>query len=279
MTRCGALLWIGLLLAGAAGAQTPPIRLIVNASEVATERTEGGVKVSTPPRLVEGRLYLPVRATYEALGATLGWEDERKTLVVTVPGHKVEFPTGARSMVVDGEETDMGEAPKVLDGSMYLGESVLQRTLPLEVRYDREDGRAEVTYRWEKQKVRLEDLAGWPRFFVGKELILEGEYRGWQTKGIEGPAGEGPPPPPPPAPGLPGADGRRGDWVLGQEGLGVYIAKRRPKGLHPLDDVGVAVRVEGVGAVWTKKVPAARKGDPATILTLPYVKAETAERM
>lgn len=267
---CGAA-----LLAGSAWAQAPqkPIKLFVDGSEVATEWTEGGARVSAPPRLVDSRLYLPVRLTYEALGARLDWKDDKKTLVITVPGHSVEFPTGASTMVVDGEEVEMGEAARVLDRSMYLSESVFQRTLPVEVRFDREEGQVEVTFGWEKRKVAVADLTGWPRFFRGKEFTVEGEYRGWLAKGLEGPVREGPTPPPPKA------DGRRGDWILRDGAVGLYVSKRRVKGLDPIDDVGVRVRVTGIGAFWEKTVPPAKPGEQPTILAIPYIRAESVETL
>jgi hypothetical protein len=261
------MLLLGSLALGQS-ASAKPIDLTVDGSKVAVG--------STPPQVVDGRLYVPVRLAYEALGAKLGWEDEQKTLVVTVPGHTVKFPTGERRMFVDGDEIDMGELPKALGGSMYLEEGVFQRSLPLDVRFDREDRNVEITYQWEKRKVTLEEVLGWPRFFVAKELIVEAEYRGWQAKGLEGPVREGPPPSP--SYRQP-ADGRRGDWILKDGGFALYVTKKRLKGLHPLDDVGVRLRVEAVGAVWEKTVAGAKPSDPPTVLVIPYLKASKVERL
>jgi hypothetical protein len=260
---CLTLLLAGAVLGQASSAK--PIDLTVDGSTIATG--------STPPQTVEGRLYIPVRLAYEALGAKLGWEDERKTLVVTVPGHSVKFPTGERRMFVDGDEVDMGELPKAIGGSMYLEEGVFQRSLPLDVRFDREDRHVAITYQWDKRRVTLEEVVGWPTFFVAKEVVVEAEYRGWQSKGLEGPVREGPPP----SPKL--ADGRRGDWILKDGSFALYVTKTRLKGLHPLDDVGVRLRVEAVGAVWEKTVAGAKSSDPPTVLRLPYLKASKVERL
>jgi hypothetical protein len=266
LSACLLLLLAGLTLGQTASAK--PIEFTVNGSTVAAG--------TTPPQVVSGKLYIPVRLAYEALGAKLGWEDERKTLVITVPGHEVKFPTGERGMLVDGDELDMGELPKVIEGSMYIEEGVFQRSLPVDVRFDREARTVEVTYQWEKRKVTLEEVLGWPRFFVAKELIVEGDYRGWQAKGLEGPVREGPPP----SPSSPRhADGRRGDWILKEGSLALYVTKKRLKGLHPLDDVGARLRVEAVGAVWEKTVAGAKPGDPPTVLVLPYLKASKVERL
>lgn len=257
------------LLVGAAVAQPPSnaaIRLIVEGREAET-----GAGAGPAPTVLSGHLYLPVRPIYDGIGATLQWRDESKTLVITVPQHKVEFPTGERMMLVDGDQIDLAELPRVVDGVMYLEESVLAHTLPLDITYDREEKRVEVTYRWERRDVTFAELTGWPRFFRGREVIVTGEYRGWQSKGIEGPAAQGPPPRPRTGDPKKGGEGRLGDWIVADGDTGIYVCKSRLRGLHPLDDVGARVRIEAVGLYWMA-------GEGSKAVAVPYLRATRVER-
>jgi len=50
-----------------------PIKIITNGREVKTEQ---------PPRMLEGKLYLPLRATAEAVGAKVDWQAKPRQVVV-----------------------------------------------------------------------------------------------------------------------------------------------------------------------------------------------------
>ncbi len=225
---CAALVLCAVPAAAQSG---DAIRLYVNTIEIET---------TTPPILVGERVYLPVRDTYQALGAKLDWDDAEKALTISVPDHELVFPTGKKLMRVDGDELDMGELPRVVNGAMYLSESIVVRSLPIDFRFVRDERTVEVSYRWEEAPVEVGKLIEWPGFYRGKPLILEGKYLGWLAKGLEGPVREGPPV-------------HRGDWILQDDTGAIYITGERPKSLDPLDDAGKRVRVTGVGRLLVEK--------------------------
>lgn len=84
---------VGLLVpAGRAAPASRALRLVVNGRRVACQPA---------PRILEGATYLPLRATAEALGATLHWDAESKTVYLCLSGrcHRVcvrEPESGAR---------------------------------------------------------------------------------------------------------------------------------------------------------------------------------------
>jgi hypothetical protein len=66
---------IGFLLATAIGVTASSnIRLVINGNEVVTD---------VPPQLIDGRVMVPARFVAESLGATVEWDGERNTVVIT----------------------------------------------------------------------------------------------------------------------------------------------------------------------------------------------------
>jgi len=222
----GALLAVAAALAAPAGAA--PLKLIVETVEVKTD---------TPPVLKGQKLYLPARVVLERIGANVTWDDKKNTLQATVPDHAATFDLGSTEMTVDGDQMEMGEEPMVIGGVTYLLDSALNRALPLEIRRAPDGSSIEVKYRWEKRTVGIGEIIKWPRFFVGRPIAVEGEYRGWSAKGLEGPVRQGPP-------------RRRTDWIL-KDGTGaLYVSGRRPP-LDPYTDAGKHVSVDGSAVVKT----------------------------
>jgi len=69
-------LLVGLMLATAswAVAAEQPIKLIVNGKEVPSDPA---------PRMIDNRVFVPVRFVAEALGADVNWDDANRAVVVT----------------------------------------------------------------------------------------------------------------------------------------------------------------------------------------------------
>jgi hypothetical protein len=232
---------LGILCAFASAAwAAPAIQLFVDHNEVKTDAA---------PFRRDDKLYLPVRATLEATGAQVDWDEAKRTLTVTVPGHTIVVFMDRTVVEVDGEQLETGAKPVSVNGAVYVPDGVLGRALPLRITFDPDAHTVEIVYTWERQRVALGDMIRWPRFYVGREIIVEGEYRGWQAKGLQGPVRHGPP-------------HRRGDWIV-KDGTGaLYVSGARPKSADPVSDVGRQVRIEGVGGL-------AAKNDTK----VPYVKA------
>jgi len=234
-----------VLLAALSAFATPvlaaPLKLIVETVEVKTD---------TPPVLKGPKLYLPARVVLETLGANVTWDDKKNTLTATVPGHEAAFDLGSTEMTVDGDQMEMGEKPTVIGGVTYLLDSALNRALPLEIHRSPDGDSIEVKYRWEKRSVKVQEIIKWPRFFVGRPIAVDGEYRGWSAKGLDGPVCQGPP-------------RRRTDWLVKDDTGALYVTGRRPP-LDPYTDAGKHVSIDGTTAV--KSI----NGH-----TVPFIKADT----
>ncbi|MEF3305315.1 stalk domain-containing protein [Paenibacillus sp. GYB003] len=83
-------------------ARTTPITVVV-----------GGRTIETPhvPALIEGSTFVPLREYAEALGATVGWNDETKTATVSVGGRSVALTMDSTTITVDGTAKTIDTAP------------------------------------------------------------------------------------------------------------------------------------------------------------------------
>lgn len=77
-----------------ASAADDTIKVIVNNVHVAFDQ---------PPVLENGRTLVPLRAIFEALGASIGWDDATKTVTATKDGIEISLQIGAEEMYVNGE--------------------------------------------------------------------------------------------------------------------------------------------------------------------------------
>lgn len=89
-----------------------------------------------PPRLEEGRTLVPLRAFFEALGATVDWQEERKTVVAAKGNRSVELPVGAFSALVNGEELSLDVPAKIVEGRTLVPLRFVGEALGAEVQWD-----------------------------------------------------------------------------------------------------------------------------------------------
>ncbi len=204
-----------------------------------------GREVAAVPQayIAEGRLWLPARAVLEAMGAQWQWDEEKKALVARIPGREVVFAEGQAVAMLNGRPVASDFPPHIEEGKLFVPARLFAQTLNCALALREANTVAEVTSRWEKCQVAVREILTWPRYLSGKEIIVEGEYRGWRARGEEGEhLRHGPPK-------------RRSDWIVKDATGAIYVSGRSPRGLDPYDDIGATVRVEGVGALSERGVP------------------------
>jgi len=200
------------------------------------------IDTEVPSEMVDDRLFLPARDLLDALGAEIEWDDETKLLTATLPRVVGQFVLNRTEAKRNDEPVDVGLAFTLIDGRGFLPARLIEKTLDCKAEWDDEDRRLEMTSLWQKQAVTIEELLRWRRYLRGKSVIVTGQYRGWLPTET-GPALEK------------GRPKRKADWIL-RDGTGaIYVSRRSPKGLDPLDDVGVTLTVEGKGALTDESIP------------------------
>lgn len=82
---------------------------------------DGRVKrFDTEPINISGRVLLPVRATFEALGASVEWNGETSTAVAAKDGRTVSVSTGSDIMMIDGNSYQMDCASVISGDRMFI---------------------------------------------------------------------------------------------------------------------------------------------------------------
>ena len=233
-----------------AHAQTAPLRLYIETIEVTREQ---GQPAPPPPLYQDNVLLLPVRLVLERLGAHVSWDDSTDSLSATLPDTKIALRLGEPTVTVNEEDLEMGSPPPLRSGVMYLPDGVWCRILPIETRFIEHEGTVELRYDWVPRVVTVTQLAEFPRFFQARTVLVEGEYRGWRAKGLQGPVTQGPP-------------GRhRGDWIVADESGGIYVSGEEPDSLDSTQRPAPRVRVTAVPGL--------------TEAGAPYLKASRVERL
>ncbi len=112
-----------LVVAGALWAA--PIRVYVHGHPIKTD---------TPPVMISGVTYLPLRATAEALGAKLEWQESTKT--ATLCGKSTCYPI---------HTADPASGAKMIKGRLFLALRKAAEALGAKVTYDQKTNRVEIT--------------------------------------------------------------------------------------------------------------------------------------
>lgn len=120
-------------LPGVASAEGAP-KVVVNGRELA-----GAAMV--PP----GRILVPMRPLFEAMGATLYWDETLRAVRAFYPGHTVTLQVGNREAMTDGETVVLDAEPVLADGRMLVPLRFAVESLAGTVTWDQEQRAAVVT--------------------------------------------------------------------------------------------------------------------------------------
>jgi len=99
------------------------------------------VELSDAPREINGRLFLPMRALFETLGAEVSWDAETQTAVGRLGDRAAEFTAGYNVYVKYYTPDNyiylmLDEAPRVINGKLYLTVREAGEGLGYRVRWD-----------------------------------------------------------------------------------------------------------------------------------------------
>ena len=67
------------------------------------------------PEIVEGRTLVPLRAIFEALGASVEWDDATKTVTSTKDNTTVKLTIGTPAINVNGEDKALDVAAQIVE--------------------------------------------------------------------------------------------------------------------------------------------------------------------
>ncbi|MBI2874344.1 MAG: right-handed parallel beta-helix repeat-containing protein [Firmicutes bacterium] len=120
-----ALLWIHGGLQPAAGAN--PIPIFVDGDLL---------EVEVPPVLTGGRVFIPLRAVSEALGAEVVWDPRRSQVSIRLRDTRLELRVGSREAEIDGKVLPMDAPPFIQHGRTLVPLRLVAETLGAVVGWD-----------------------------------------------------------------------------------------------------------------------------------------------
>ena len=74
------------------------------------------LKFDVPPQIVEGRILLPLRAIFEALGLEVGWDEATRIITGTGEGIEIILKLDSKEAKVNGVNKTLDVPAKLLTG-------------------------------------------------------------------------------------------------------------------------------------------------------------------
>lgn len=88
----------------------------VSAQNISVELDANELEFDVPPTNIDGRVLVPVRAIFEAMGATVLWNEADKTVTSTLEKTTVVMTVDNHKMTVNGKKITLDVTPKIVDG-------------------------------------------------------------------------------------------------------------------------------------------------------------------
>ncbi len=88
------------------------------------------------PQIINDRTMVPMRGIFEALGATVEWNDATKTVTATDGLSFVEITIGSNVIKVNGTEKTIDTAPCIVDGRTLVPARFVAEAMGCEVKWD-----------------------------------------------------------------------------------------------------------------------------------------------
>ena len=95
-----------------------------------------GLTVKQPPVKKEGRVSVPMRAIFEALGADIEWKQETKTVTATRGSKEIILQISSKLAYIDGEQVTLSVEPAVINGSTMVPIRFVAEALGSQVYWD-----------------------------------------------------------------------------------------------------------------------------------------------
>ncbi|MBF8984016.1 copper amine oxidase N-terminal domain-containing protein [Lutibacter sp. B2] len=78
------------------------------------------VAFDAPPQIVDGRTLVPMRAIFEALGATIGWNDQTKTVTSSINGVDIALGIGNKIASKNGNKITLDVPPQLISARTFV---------------------------------------------------------------------------------------------------------------------------------------------------------------
>lgn len=105
----------------------PPIKIMIDGKEMS---------VTTPPFMENYRVLVPMRSVFQALGATVVWNGETKTITASKDNKQIRLKVGSKKATVDGKSYTLDVAPQIINGHTFVPTRFVSEALGATVKWD-----------------------------------------------------------------------------------------------------------------------------------------------
>ncbi|MBE6682424.1 MAG: copper amine oxidase N-terminal domain-containing protein, partial [Ruminococcaceae bacterium] len=88
------------------------------------------------PEIVEGRTLVPLRAIFEALGASVEWDQATKTVTSSMDDVTVKLTIGDNTLYRNGEGVTLDVAAQILNGRTMVPARAIAEAYGVDVQWD-----------------------------------------------------------------------------------------------------------------------------------------------
>ena len=121
------------------------VTMLLLVSTITPVMANGDIKVKidgqqiafdVPPQLINDRTMVPLRAIFEALGATVLWDGETRTVTAYNEAYYVKATIDKQDMYVNGEARQMDIAPMIVEGRTLVPARFVAEAFNCQVDWD-----------------------------------------------------------------------------------------------------------------------------------------------
>jgi len=216
----------------------------VSAAVAAVAVFINGHQVMLPTAAIQqgDTVLVPVKGVFDRLGALISWNSQEKAVTVAAQDMRLDLVAGSSEARLNGQTIALGAAPQVRDGNTLVPLRLVATALGADTVWDQQRRRVYVlaASRAPLTKTTIAELIARPYDWMGRLVLVTGEYRGWEPSPFSQATRNGTPV-------------SRRDWVLRDATGEAYcrgdLDVAAPFPLTPYSNVGNRVAVAGIAKV------------------------------
>jgi hypothetical protein len=97
------------------------------------------------PIIVNGRVLVPLRAIFEALGATVVWNANDQSIVATKGSITINLQIGSTTALNNGAQVTLDTAPQIVGGRTLVPARFVSEALGAQVTWDATNQKVNIT--------------------------------------------------------------------------------------------------------------------------------------
>ncbi|MDI9476853.1 MAG: stalk domain-containing protein [Natronincolaceae bacterium] len=94
------------------------------------------IEMPVAPIIEDGRTLVPVRAIFESMGATVGWDGETRTVTGQTEDKIIKLIIGDKTALVNNQKVELDVPAQIIDGSTLVPARFVAESLGAEVDWD-----------------------------------------------------------------------------------------------------------------------------------------------